>query len=497
MLLKRMFLTFCLLAGLTGQVLSQNIVISNVTLVTPQANGDVVTKRNQWIDIVDGRIETISSTPIDNVSDKALIEGEGKFLIPGLMDAHVHTQSMPGMLWDKPELLPLQQAFMAQQPRSYLYYGITQILDPSLTPGAVAEFMSAPLNPDLMFCGSAPIIGGYALRVKSIKEAMQRKPYFIHQSEKDGELPDGFEPKDHTPEAVVKRMKKDGAICIKVYIEDGFDLRSDWPMISPDFLERVRKAADEQGLFVVAHANALDMQRIALDAEVDVLAHGLWNWLTESSSTGLPAAIKNVADRIINTHTAYQPTLNVMRSLRDVNAPDHLDYDGYKAVVPKAILDWYQTPQGQWFAREMRIGWGTSSLTAIYNRQTQVLQQGERVLSYLYQHGHPMLLATDTPPAPTYASQPGLSAYMELQAMHKIGVTLPDLLKAATLNNALALGIESDYGTVDKGKVANLLLLRQNPLKSINAYDSIEQVIVHGVPVQREHLKANFIQVNR
>jgi imidazolonepropionase-like amidohydrolase len=469
---------------------SQNLVISDVTIITPKKVNELVTQHNQWIEVVDGRIARISSTPLKQNDGSQLIDGKGKYLIPGLMDSHVHTQTMPGLDLGDPESLTLQRAFLTQQPRSYLYYGVTQILDPSLTPDVVANFKRAPVNPDILFCGSAPIVGGYALRDASIESAAKRKPYFIHRPTQDGVVPKHFKPEEHTPEAVVRRIKNDGAICIKVYIEDGFNLSSDWPFISMDLLKRVRKAADDHGLLVVAHANALDMQEIALKANVDVLAHGMWNWLNESSRNKLPKAIQYVADDIVKSKTAYQPTLNVMRSLRDVNVPDHMTTKGYTDVVPKCILDWYKSERGQWFAREMRQGWGTTDLARITDRQTQILEQGERVLSYLYQQGHPMLLATDTPPAPTYASQPGLSAYMELQAMHKAGVALPDLLKSATINNALAFGIEQDYGSIESGKSANLLLLTKDPLQSVEAYDSIERVIIQGVSIEREQLRA-------
>lgn len=490
---KIIIFAFVLMVALVTPVRSQNMVISSVTIITPRIGDRVSTTHNQWVDIVDGRIAKISSTPIAVRTKSRLIDGKGKYLIPGLMDSHVHTQTMPGLDRSDPKLLPLQQAFLKQQPRSYLYYGVTQILDPALTPDAVASFESAPLNPDILFCGAAPIVGGYTLIGESIEQAIQRRPYFIHQPDQDGPIPDGFDPQQHTPEAVVMRMKDDGATCIKVYIEDGFGLNSDWPSISMDLLKRVRKAANKQGLLMVAHANALDMQDIALTANVDVLAHGMWNWLNETSQKGLPEAIQQMADKIVKTRTAYQPTLNVMRSLRDVNVPGHLSTDGYKTVVPKPILDWYRSEHGQWFAREMRQGWGTTDLSIIYDRQTQILEQGERVLSYLYAQGHPMLLATDTPPAPTYASQPGLSAYVELQAMHNAGVALPELLSAATLNNALTFGIEQDYGTINTGKIANLLLLTENPLVNVDAYDSIHTVIVHGQPIVRTQLLPSFL----
>jgi len=73
--------------------------------------------------------------------------------------------------------------------------------------------------------------------------------------------------------------------------------------------------------------------------------------------------------------------------------------------------------------------------------------------------------------------------------MHKLGVRLDHLLAAATINNAKAFGIDGDYGSIELGKVANLLLLSSNPLDDITAYDHIETVIVHGAAHQREQLK--------
>ena len=92
-----------------------------------------------------------------------------------------------------------------------------------------------------------------------------------------------------------------------------------------------------------------------------------------------------------------------------------------------------------------------------------------------------MVLATDTPPAPTYASQPGVSANWEIKHLYKLGVSLPHILAAATINNAQSFNIDQDYGSIDIGKIANLLLLDSNPLSTITAYDEINTVILHGV----------------
>lgn len=483
-----------LILNLTGEVVAQQLIIENVTLINPVNNGQVETHSHQWVLIVDGRINKISGSKIVVNGDAKLIDAKGRYLIPGLMDSHVHTGYMPGMLWRDKSLLPMQQSYVKQEPRSYLYYGITQLLDPHKTNDSVEQFNQAPVNPEIFFCGATQIINGYGMRGMKVKQAVESKRYFIYREEIDGadELPKDFNPKIYTPEAVVARMAADGAICVKVFIEDGFGLNNDWPILDSHLLKRVRAAADKHGLLFMAHANAVDMQKIAVQEKVDVIAHGMWNWLNApDNGLYLPPTIQSVADKIIDQKIVYQPTLSVMRNLRDVTVPDYLNKSGYENVVSKQALNWYRSKQGQWFANELIQDWGGNDLNTIHRRQNRIINNGERVLKYLYQKGHPIVLASDTPPAPTYPAQPGISSYFELQHMSQLGIKLPDLLIAATLNNAKAFGIEKDFGSIEVGKVANLLLLNENPLKSVEAYDAIEQVIVRGEAYLRDVFKVN------
>ena len=65
------------------------------------------------------------------------------------------------------------------------------------------------------------------------------------------------------------------------------------------------------------------------------------------------------------------------------------------------------------------------------------------------------------------------------------------VLEAATINNARQFGLAGDYGTVETGKIANLLLLTANPLDGVEAWRSIETVILRGEAHARETFKAN------
>jgi imidazolonepropionase-like amidohydrolase len=78
-----------------------------------------------------------------------------------------------------------------------------------------------------------------------------------------------------------------------------------------------------------------------------------------------------------------------------------------------------------------------------------------------------------------------------MKAMVEAGLSLENVLAAATINNAKQFKIDNDYGTVEVGKIANLLLLKANPLSSIESWNSIDMIILRGNPIHREELAVN------
>jgi imidazolonepropionase-like amidohydrolase len=113
------------------------------------------------------------------------------------------------------------------------------------------------------------------------------------------------------------------------------------------------------------------------------------------------------------------------------------------------------------------------------------------VVGYLAARNANFLFGTDTPSAPTYGNLPGLNGYLEMQQLHNAGLSLEQIFKAATISNAREFKLDSQVGTIEPGKIANLVLLRKSPLESVDAYDSIVTVWVHGMPVSRDSLAAN------
>lgn len=466
-----------------------DLLIENVTLVSPERPQPL---GGAHVLIKDGRISRVSSAPIALPSSTRRLDGTGKYLTPGLIDSHVHVSSLPGIPADgrDPALVALVEAYLQQQPRSYLYFGVTAVVDLAGAPEGLALFNAAPLHPRLFHCGPALVPGGYPWVLLPEPLKAGAVPYALGEPGTAQLLPSGSDPAEHTPEAVVDRIAKDGAACVKVFLEDGFGEASIWPIPSRETLARVIAAAHARRLPVVAHANAIDMQRLAVDAGVDVIAHGLWNWNQLDGEPAVPAGIADLMAAVHARGIGYQATLRVLPGLRALFVPGLLDDPRMAKVTPSALLAWFRTPAAGWFRQVLQADLGNATAEQIGQGQQAAMQQAQRALRNLFERGHELLLGSDTPSAPTYGNPPGLNTYLELELLADAGIPLDAILRAATLNNAKAFGLERELGTVEEGKRANLLLLTKNPLSAIEAWQAIETVILDGEATPRESLAA-------
>jgi hypothetical protein len=93
-------------------------------------------------------------------------------------------------------------------------------------------------------------------------------------------------------------------------------------------------------------------------------------------------------------------------------------------VVPPNVLTWYATEGGQWFKRVMRSEAGDAPDAKLTQGWMRAAGQDMRAVRYLHELGHPLLLGSDTPSAPTYGNQPGYDTYREMQMMAQSGLPL-------------------------------------------------------------------------
>jgi imidazolonepropionase-like amidohydrolase len=483
---------------LPGALLAADLQIEHVTIVSPER---VSPMRDALVRVHDGRIVAISKAgeaTAHTSADTIAMDGSGLFLAPGLIDSHVHLGQIPGMTPDQEAQHPdIAKAARDQMPRSYLLYGFTTLIDLISTPQDIALWKSHDIVPDTYFCGGAALMDGYSMNFAPKPQRYQWWTYML--IEPGTQAPDGIDPALHTPQAVVSRMKADGAICVKTFFERGFGEVRDLPVPKLETIREVVKAAHAAGLPVLMHANSEEAQRFGLDAGVDIMAHGLWNWSQQhSTSTELTPGIRKILDDELAQDVGWQPTMQVLYGIRDLFSTSYLSDPRLSRVLPSNLLDWYRSPEGQWFrvvmSQEMKLpaDANPSQLERILNEGIgQAIDRGKHATTYLIARHGRILFATDTPSAPTYANPPGLNGWLEMHRLIEAGETPAQIFKSGTLTNARALKLDRDIGTVQVGKRANLLLLRQDPTQTIDAYAEIEKVILNGRVLDASELAAN------
>src|SRR5215470_12889826 len=483
---------------------AQELRIEHVTVVSPERPDAL---QNATVTVHEGRITAISTgssasgAPL-RAAGARILDGHRLYLIPGLIDSHVHLIFIPGMTDEQEHAHPdIATAARRQIPRSYLYYGFTTLIDLISTPEVMKRWKSHDPVPDTYFCGGAALMDGYPMNYFPKPARYTLWPYLLIEPQAVEALPPGIEAAEHSPQAVVARMKADGAICVKTFFERGFGGVHDLPVPKPETIQGLVRAAHAAGLPVFLHANSDEAQTFGLDTGVDVIAHGLWNVNDTPSPDALTPGMKAILDRVIAARLGWQPTIQVLYGLQDLFNPGFLSDPRLARVVPRSLIDWYGTREGQWFHDSVggEVA-GSSAAADTVDSRTEVVRPDLSVpiarvkaaTAYLAQHHARLLFGTDTPSAPTYANPPGLNAWLEMQRLADAGVTPAQIFQAATLRNAQAVKLDHEIGTVEVGKRANLLLLRADPRQTVEAYDEIVNVIVAGRVIARDELAADW-----
>ncbi len=422
-----------------------------------------------------------------------VINGTGKYLVPGLIDGHVHLTEIPGMTAEQRQSMPdVVDSYFRQLPRSYLYFGFTAVVDLIVAdPQRLNRLRAAELGPAIFDCGGAlAMANGYPMHYLPPPVRFDLFPNFLYDATRADAIPARFAPGEHTPQRAVERVARGGASCVKSFYEPGFEpALGRLPLPSADLIRQVRDEARRRGLPLLLHANSVEAHRFAAEVGPDAVVHGLWNW--QGSGDALPADAREVLDAEVRQQIAFMPTIRVRSGFADLFTSRFLDDPGMARVVPAALLAWYRTTAGMWFRDQVLRDFGVATLDQVPEIAVRRMRQRPRLSSqYVAGQGGRVAFGSDTPSAPIYTNPPGYNGYLELREMEEAGLTPRQILASATVENARLFKLE-DYGTIEPKKIASLLLLRANPLLSMSAIDTIETVIIKGRVIPRDTLAAN------
>ena len=405
-------------ASTSGEESSRPIVFVNVHVI-PMDREQVL--KNRTVVIQRDRITEIGDANKIRIPEGALtIEGRGFYLMPGLSDMHFH-------LHNKADMMLL------------LANGVTTIRNMRGTPLHLSwreQIRSGKmLGPTIYTCG--PILDGNPPTGENM--TVLETPEEIRQN--------------------ITRQKESGYDCIKVYNK-----------LSKEAYSEIIRNAKVLGMPVTGHVPSAVGLTGVLQAGQSSIEH-LTGYMSELKSWAPKITDERIRALARATKAAGVwncPTLVVQQKLAEADEYKRLlRAPEMKYVAPLRLALWNPT-------RATQLQSMTSSEFEAAERGIEVLK---RLVKALQNAGAGILLGTD---APSRFVVPGFAVHEELQNFVESGLSPYQALRTATGNPAEYLNALREFGTVEAGKRADLILLRANPLEDITTLRSPAGVMVAG-----------------
>lgn len=397
------------------------LVISGASIFDPVAGAMLP---NRTVIVVGDRIRVVGTpehpTPIP--PGARVIEARGKFLLPGLIDAHVHlVHVLDYAQVTGDEVLPL-----------FLAAGVTSVRS------AGDEIVAATLVSRI-----AREHPERAPRVFTCSPLIDREPP-IHKDVGRAVTDPAAVP------ALVDEMVGWGVTTLKIYAG-----------CERPVGRAVIEAGHLRGLMVTAHLGAYTAQEAVTDG-IDCLEHitSVVDFLTPQNGDEL---IRTLAEKKV----WVVPTLVVFRNM--ILLPDDPAISGHgdNAHVPARLREFWPH-----YLRRWNLPAGPEST------RRELFARYQAVTRRLHEARVPLLVGTD---APEPHVPPGFALHQELELLVACGLSPAQALSAATLENARVLKQSDHLGSIAGGKLADLVLLKANPLEAIERSRSIELVVRGGI----------------
>lgn len=441
-LILRRFLLLTLLLATTLSAQSRPsketaLVLTHLTLI--DGNGGAP-QPQMTIVISDGRIAEIFPDGKKAMpSGATVLDLSGRYAMPGLIDSHYHF------------MLGLDEKSTEEARRRFaLMGGVTSVRDMAGDAVALAELQKSARDAD-------------ALSPRVYFSALMAGPDFLQGDARmkaiahggvPGEIPWGRAITQQTNIAqVITDAKKTGATGIKIYAE-----------LPPDLIAKLTAEAHRQGLKVWSHATVFPARpRDAVAAQVDSISHSMD--LVFEGMDAVPEKFKG----------AY----------RGLKYDVPVDSEALTTLLKR------MQKQGTILDATLIVSQRIAKKQLSLEESARVIPDPNRMLDWAFavtrrahELGVIITAGTDIPEGLMSDEFPNIHSELEL-LVTKCGLTPLEAITAATLNGAKVIGVQDSYGTIERGKVADIIVLTADPSKDIRNTTKIEYVIKGGQPHKR------------
>lgn len=441
------------LASCGGDPAPSGLAIENVTVI------DAVSGARADQTVVIRGDEIVSVGAASEPADVAhVIDGSGRYLIPGLWDMHVH--------------LTYDDALIAAMPALFLRWGVTSVRDTGgllddLVPVVEAMRAENAVAPRVFFAG--PLLDGERV----VYDGVGRPEIGTSNPSADA------------ARANVARLAEAGADFIKIY-----------ELVSPEVFEALVAAAEEHDFPVAAHVPLAMRARLVAprvgsmehlrNVELDCAAGP--DRLLDVRRAELTAGDEAGADLRARLHTLQRlPAIaaydaaecdQVLAAMTSTIQVPTLRLNAFALRPPFARDDWYAALAAA--PPALGASWraaGEAWRASPTQQDTTFAAWSLRLVGWMNERGVPVGAGTDTP---INYSLPGYALHSELEMLVRAGLSPLEAIGAATLRPAEFFGLEDEMGTIAPGRRADLVLLDANPLEDISGTRRIAAVVSRG-----------------
>ena len=389
-----------------------------------------------------------------DLSNARVIDVSGRYIIPGLIDSHVHIMGSAGGNASPREYQPER---IVRDLQVYLGVGVTSFV--SLTDDVDdlvdlrAEVAAGKMRSPRPFFAGASITapdGHPASRFKFVPGLAERMTRQVTTAEEARQA--------------VEELKQKGVDLIKMVLEEGF-LNFKLPRLNEEALRAGIATAHRLGLKVTVHVDTDRNARLAVMAGADGLEH-------------VPPDLSDSTIALMRERgVTLTPTLAVYEGLKKVALNENVEDDLVRRWCDPEVLMSLQSPIS-WIAQARRSKDYVIHMKNLYQRGIEAARRA-------WQGGVTIICGSDAGNPATFHGI-GLIREMEIY-IEKVGMPAGEVLRSATSLPADRLG-QSHLGRVAPGATADLVILQSDPMKDARAFRTVTMVFVNGKPIDRDHL---------
>jgi imidazolonepropionase-like amidohydrolase len=447
------------LAGCASGRVSEphTVAIVGAVVIHPERDGASVASPDTTIVIRDARIEAVGPAATTSVPAGSLvIDGRGKWVIPGLIDSHVHF-FQSGNLYTRPDVADFNrwmsyakevarnQARLSATFKVWLASGVTGVVDVG---GPFWNFEVRDLARRTDAAPRVAVAGPLISMVSRAALDLGDPPIVKIDSASEAR-------------ALVERELAHKPDYVKVW----FIHRPDDDLEAQTVIVKAAgDAAHAAGVPLAVHATELVVAKAALRAGADFLVHSVGDEPVDEEFIAL----------MKRNRAMYCPTLFVLMGYRYALSNQWLATEAESRLADPEILksmsDLDRIPAELLPERVAK---------AMQEKNTQRLSTVMAAnLRAVWEAGIPVAMGTD---AGNIGTLHGPSVFREMALMQESGLTALQVLRSATVNGARALRLENELGVIGPGKLADLVILDGDPLADLSNLSRAHRVVKNGL----------------